>query len=98
MAGSPATGAACICNTPQRTSVAMMAKQAATTAITVKMRAPLLSCAGPKWTSGKGAKSFSLKGCIHNLLNEEYETVLSRPMPRLNVSFFLGITPKFRKR
>ena len=42
--------------------------------------------------------SFSLKGCIHNLLNEEYETVLSRPMPRLNVSFFLGITPKFRKR
>lgn len=42
--------------------------------------------------------SFSLKGCIHNLLNEEYESVLSRPMPRLNVSFFIGITPKFRKR
>ena len=42
--------------------------------------------------------SFSLKGCIHNLLNEEYESVLSRPMPRLNVSFFIGITPKFGKR
>ena len=41
--------------------------------------------------------SFSLKGCIHNLLNEEYESVLSRPMPRLNVSFFIGITPKFGK-
>lgn len=42
--------------------------------------------------------SFSLKGCIHNLLNEEYESVLSRPMPRLNVSFFIVITPKFGKR
>lgn len=42
--------------------------------------------------------SFSLKGCIYNLFNEEYETVLSRPMPRLNCSFFVGITPKFRKR
>lgn len=42
--------------------------------------------------------SFSLKGCIHNLLNEEYESVLSRPMPRLNVSFFIGITPRIGKR
>lgn len=42
--------------------------------------------------------SFSLKGCVYNLLNEEYESVLSRPMPRLNVSFFIGITPKFGKR
>lgn len=42
--------------------------------------------------------SFSLKGCINNLLNEEYESVLSRPMPRLNASLFIGITPKFRKR
>lgn len=40
----------------------------------------------------------SIKGCLNNLLNEEYETVLGRPMPRLNCSFFLGITPKFRKR
>ena len=42
--------------------------------------------------------SLSLKGCIHNLFNEEYESVLSRPMPRLNVSFFLGITPRFGRR
>lgn len=42
--------------------------------------------------------SFSLKGCVYNLLNEEYESVLSRPMPRLNAAFFLGITPKFRRR
>lgn len=42
--------------------------------------------------------SFTLKGCIHNLLNEEYESVLARPMPRLNCSFFFGITPRFRKR
>lgn len=42
--------------------------------------------------------ALSLKGCIHNLLNEEYQTVLARPMPRLNASFFIGITPKFRKR
>lgn len=42
--------------------------------------------------------AFSLKGCIYNLFNEEYETVLSRPMPRLNCSFFLSITPKLNKR
>lgn len=42
--------------------------------------------------------SFSLKGCIYNLLNEEYQTISARPMPRLNASFFIGITPKFRKR
>ena len=42
--------------------------------------------------------ALSLKGVIYNLLNEEYQSVLSRPMPRLNASFFIGITPKFRKR
>ena len=42
--------------------------------------------------------SLSLKGVVYNLLNEEYQSVLSRPMPRLNASFFIGITPKFRKR
>ena len=41
--------------------------------------------------------SFSLKGCIHNLLNEEYESVLSRPMPRLNVSFFHRHNPQIRQ-
>lgn len=42
--------------------------------------------------------SWSLKGCLHNLLNEEYESVLSRPMPRLNASIFIGIAPKFGRR
>ncbi len=42
--------------------------------------------------------AFSLKGSIRNLLNEEYETVSSHPMPRMNYAFYLGITPKFGKR
>lgn len=49
----------------------------------------LLSC---RWAD------FTLKGCINNLFNEEYETVMGRPMPRLNCSFFIGITPKFGKK
>lgn len=40
----------------------------------------------------------SLKGCINNLFNEEYESVLSRPMARQNYSIFIAITPKFRQR
>ena len=42
--------------------------------------------------------TLSLKGCIYNLFNEEYQSVLGRPMPRLNASFFIGLTPKFGKR
>lgn len=41
---------------------------------------------------------FSVKACINNLFDEEYESVLSRPMARQNYSIFIGITPKFRKR
>ena len=37
----------------------------------------------------------SLKGAVNNLFNEEYLSVLSRPMPRINFEFFIGITPKF---
>lgn len=37
----------------------------------------------------------SLKGAINNLFNEEYLSVLSRPMPGINFEFFIGITPKF---
>lgn len=37
----------------------------------------------------------SLKGAINNLYNEEYLSVLSRPMPRINFEFFIGITPKW---
>ena len=37
----------------------------------------------------------SLKGAVNNLFNEEYLSVLSRPMPGINVEFFIGITPRF---
>ena len=40
----------------------------------------------------------SLKGAVNNLFNEEYLSVLSRPMPGINFEFFLGITPKWSKR
>lgn len=40
---------------------------------------------------------FSVKGLINNLFNEEYLSVLSRPMPGINFEIFLGITPKFGK-
>lgn len=39
-----------------------------------------------KWTS------LSLKGVINNLFNEEYLSVLSRPMPGINFELFIGIT------
>ena len=37
----------------------------------------------------------SLKGAVNNLLNEEYLSVLSRPMPGINFEIFIGITPKW---
>ena len=37
----------------------------------------------------------SLKGTVNNLFNEEYLSVLSRPMPRINFEIFIGITPKW---
>ncbi len=39
--------------------------------------------------------NLSVKGTINNLFNEEYETVLARPMPGINFELYLGITPKF---
>lgn len=39
----------------------------------------------------------SLKSAINNLFDEEYLSVLSRPMPGINVEFFIGITPKWGK-
>ena len=39
----------------------------------------------------------SLKGCINNLFDEEYRSVLSRPMPGINFEFFIGITPKCKR-
>ena len=40
---------------------------------------------------------WSLKGTINNLFNEEYLSVLARPMPRINFQFFVGITPLWSK-
>ena len=40
----------------------------------------------------------SLKGTINNLFNEEYLSVLSRPMPGINFEIFIGITPKWGKK
>ena len=39
----------------------------------------------------------SLKGAVNNLFNEEYLSVLSRPMPGINFEIFVGITPKWSK-
>jgi len=39
----------------------------------------------------------SVKGAVKNLFNEEYESVLSRPMPRLNYEIFLEIRPRWGK-
>ena len=40
----------------------------------------------------------SLKGTINNLFNEEYLSVLSRPMPGINFEVFVGVTPKWGKK
>lgn len=37
----------------------------------------------------------ALKLAVNNLFNEEYLSVLSRPMPGINFEFFISITPKF---
>lgn len=39
----------------------------------------------------------SLKCSVNNLFDEEYLSVLSRPMPGINYELFLGITPKWGK-
>lgn len=41
---------------------------------------------------------FSIKGTANNLFNEEYLSVLSRPMPGINFEIFVGITPKWGRR
>ncbi len=40
----------------------------------------------------------SLTGAINNLFNEEYLSVLSRPMPGINFEVFVGIKPKWKSR
>ena len=39
----------------------------------------------------------SIKGTVNNLFDEEYMSVLSRPMPGINFEIFVGITPKWGK-
>lgn len=39
----------------------------------------------------------SFKGAVNNLFDEEYLSVLSRPMPGVNFEVFIGITPKWGK-
>lgn len=41
---------------------------------------------------------FSVKLSVKNLFDEEYESVLSRPMPGINFEVFLEIRPKWGKR
>ena len=36
-----------------------------------------------------------LKLAVNNLFNEDYLSVLARPMPGINFEFFIGLTPKF---
>ena len=38
----------------------------------------------------------NIKGTVNNLFNEEYLSVLSRPMPGINFEIFIAITPKWR--
>ncbi len=39
-----------------------------------------------------------LKLAVNNLFNEDYLSVLSRPMPGINFEFFISVTPKFKTR
>ena len=39
----------------------------------------------------------SLKGSVNNLFDEEYLSVLSRPMPGINFEIFIGVIPKWHK-
>ena len=36
-----------------------------------------------------------LKFAVNNLFNEDYLSVLSRPMPGINFEFFISVTPRF---
>ena len=42
-------------------------------------------------------KGINVNMAVNNLFNEDYLSVLSRPMPGINFEFFIGITPKFGK-
>lgn len=42
--------------------------------------------------------NLSVKLAVNNLFNEEYESVLSRPMPRQNYGIYIDITPLFGRK
>ena len=42
--------------------------------------------------------NISLKALVNNIFNEEYESVLSRPMAGRNFGFFVEINPKIKKK
>lgn len=42
--------------------------------------------------------NLSIKFAVNNLFNEEYESVLSRPMPRQNYGLYIDLTPLFGKK
>ena len=41
---------------------------------------------------------FSVKAAVKNLFDEEYVSVLGRPMPGINFEIFLDIRPKWGKK
>ena len=46
----------------------------------------------------RGGSQLSLKLAVNNIFNEEYESVLHRPMPGRNFEFFVEIKPDFYKK
>ncbi len=46
----------------------------------------------------RGGSHLSLKLAVNNIFNEEYESVLHRPMPGRNFEFFIEIRPDFAKK
>ncbi|WP_288893638.1 TonB-dependent receptor [uncultured Alistipes sp.] len=42
--------------------------------------------------------NLSLKGAVNNLFDEEYLSVLARPMPGIHFELFVGITPKWGRK
>lgn len=47
------------------------------------------------WRLPTRVADFDLKVAVNNLFDEEYLSVLSRPMPGINFEVFLGVTPRF---
>lgn len=45
-----------------------------------------------------GPADLQLKLAVNNLFNEDYLSVLSRPMPGINFEFFISVTPNLRKK